>query len=48
MTAEPRCELSVIIATHDRRELLRRCLEALSRQRKIRPGVSAGMEKASA
>jgi glycosyltransferase involved in cell wall biosynthesis len=31
MTAKP-CELSVIIATHNRRELLRRCLEALARQ----------------
>ncbi len=32
MTREQPRELSVVIATHDRRELLRRCLEALTRQ----------------
>jgi peptidoglycan/xylan/chitin deacetylase (PgdA/CDA1 family)/GT2 family glycosyltransferase len=32
VSAAPRYVLSIVIATHDRREMLRRCLEALSRQ----------------
>jgi peptidoglycan/xylan/chitin deacetylase (PgdA/CDA1 family)/GT2 family glycosyltransferase len=32
MSARSRIELSVLIASHNRRELLRRCLEALARQ----------------
>ena len=32
MNEQPQIELSVLIASHNRRELLRRCLESLSRQ----------------
>jgi glycosyltransferase involved in cell wall biosynthesis len=32
MSAAPGCQLSVLIATHNRREMLRRCLDALAAQ----------------